>query len=224
MLHEYPNREGLSGAELEQTARDVLRYVIFTNSAKPGMAITKNELLQQIMGGSQGNKKGWTAVVMARVQWQLAKVFGLELVELVKPGARKANGQQAEGTRYYILKSLVPRSMYATTVGLAEDVPTQSKEALLGVVMSLIAVAGGSLAEDELWRHLEALGVQKTKMHPTFCAVPGDIIDEFQKKRFLHIEVVPGVEETHKVYSVAENAFDYVKANEVERFVEQEMA
>eukprot|EP00889_Picochlorum_renovo_P001104 jgi/Picre1/28134/NNA_003540.t1 len=126
-------------------------------------------------------RKGVPPLVIAKVQLALATLFGINMVELTKPPARKT-GNDGAGTKYYALKSMIPKDLYQCTVGTFESTPTVSQKGLLGVIIALIKVSGGTIVEEELWRHLQSLGVEKGTKHPIFEAIPSDVVDEFVRR------------------------------------------
>jgi len=77
----------------------------------------------------------------------------MDLVELTKPGATKIVGNQTvEGTgiKYYVLNSLIPRDLYASSMGTLSSPKAASIDGLLAVVMSLITMSGGTIPEGRL--------------------------------------------------------------------------
>jgi len=138
-------------AEVESLTRTVVRFVVFANAAKPGAIISRSDLTQMIMSNAAGGKPALVKFIIARAQWQLAKVFGLDLVELVKPTAKKpgmsASQAEAQGTKYFVLKSLVAQELYGVTVGASLSNAEKSVDAFLGLVLSLIHMSGGGVVE-----------------------------------------------------------------------------
>lgn len=161
-------------------------------------------------------------LVIAKVQVALATLFGIDMVELTKPPARKT-GNDAAGTKYYALKSMIPKDLYQCTVGKADSTPTVSQKGLLGVIIALVKVSGGTIVEEELWRHLESLGVVKGTKHPIFEAIPSDIVDEFVRRRYLKVDKMPSMDKDTKVYAVGENALNEISEDMVTQYVESEL-
>ncbi|KAI8106067.1 hypothetical protein M9435_000616 [Picochlorum sp. BPE23] len=208
--------------ELEALTRSTLRHVLFCNSFKEGGIISRNEVIQHINAASTAQRKGVPPLVIAKVQLALATLFGINMVELTKPPARKT-GNDGAGTKYYALKSMIPKDLYQCTVGTFESTPTVSQKGLLGVIIALIKVSGGTIVEEELWRHLQSLGVEKGTKHPIFEAIPSDVVDEFVRRRYLKVEKMPSMDKDTRLYAVGENALHEISEDMVTQYVESEL-
>ena len=223
------NNITITDHELDAVTRSTLRFVLFACTSKGDRGVlAKSEVLGHINSKLAAQRKGVPALVVAKVQLAFAKAFGLDMVELTKakklaPGPSQASASAAQGSKYYELKSLLPREIYKDTVGKTDVGYVAAQRGLLGVIISLIKMSGGSLVEDELWRHLKSLGVDKSKTHPSFGGIPSDIVDDFCRKRYLKVDKLPGLDVEARAYSLAENAVHDVTEEMVTQAIESEL-
>ena len=201
--------------------RLAVRYMIFANSERPGVPISRAEVSKIISENSTSKNKSIGPLVIACAQAKLAENFGLEMVELIKPPQRaKDRGPAApgEGSKHFVLRSLVPPVLYSAVV---EQPHAAAGRGLLVVIMSIIHMAGGTIEEEELWKHLGDMGVTRGIEHPAF-GIPGSMVEEFVKRRQLNVERVAGNDGTENYYSLAENAVDEVGEGQLKSFYEAE--
>jgi hypothetical protein len=216
--------------QLDAAAHSAVRYMIFSNSNKEGGMVSKSDLMKQIGEHLVSQRRGVSELILAKVQFLLASSFGMDMVELVKPSTKKnvlgtqQSGSGESGTKYFTLKSMVPKEVYKETVGKTDASSVDARWGLLGVIISLITMSGGSLVEEELWRHLNSMGADRTTKHPMLGGVPSDIIDDFVRKRYLKVEKQAGLDEETRSYLVAENALSEITDDDVMSHVQRELA
>lgn len=201
--------------------RLVVRYMIFANSERPGVPISRAEVSRIISENLASKNKNVGPLVIACAQAKLAENFGLEMVELIKPPQRnKDKGPPAagEGSKHFVLRSLVPPVLYSAVV---EQPTAAAARGLLVVIMSIIDMAGGSIEEEELWKHLADVGVTRGIPHPAL-GVPGEMVESFVKRRQLQVDRVAGNDGTENYYRIAENASDEVGTQQLKGFYEAE--
>ena len=216
--------------QLDAAAHSAVRYMLFSNSNKEGGIVSKTDLMKHIGEHLVSQRRGVSELILAKVQLLLASCFGMDMVELIKPSAKKntlgtqPSGSSESGTKYFTLKSMVPKEVYKETVGKTDTSSVDARWGLLGVIISLIQMSGGSLVEEELWRHLRSMGADKTTRHQMLDGIPSDIIDDFVRKRYLKVEKQAGLDEETRSYLVAENALSEITSEDVMRHVEMELA
>ncbi len=223
-----PTRQGI-----DALVRLVIRHMIFCNTEKPGVPIPRTEVTKLVTESSAGYAKraGLPALVIAIAQSKLAECFGMEMVELTKPrfsskdrapgappAATAANA--GEGTKHFVLRSLVPPELYAAAVATRNSA---ASNALLAVILSIIDMAGGSIEDKELWKHLGDMAVKKAVQHPQL-GMPQELIEACIKKRQIHVERVAGSDGVELYYSIAENATSEIGTEALKAFYESEFS
>ena len=184
--------------------RLLVRHILFLNTEKKGTPITRNELNSFLSANTPSALKVLPSTIIAEAQFQLINRFGMEFVELTKKQFNEDFGSARQGPSYFVLRSIIPSNLYAAIV---EDKAVAGQRGFLAVVLSLIDLEGGSMEEDELWKHLEEIGMHKTIPHPALGgATPGAVLAEFIKKRYLLVGKVEGNDGPMEIYSVGENA------------------
>lgn len=221
--------------QLDAVARSTVRFVLFWNSHKEGSIVSRAEVMKHIGEHLVAQKRGVSELILAKAQLLLASCFGLDMKELVKPATRKGlvamptqqqggEGEVVGGTKYMVLKSMVPKELYKKTVGKTDSTCEDARRGLLGVILALITMSGGILVEEELWRHLRMLGVDKAVKHSMLEGIPCDIVDDFVRKRYLRVEKQPGVDDDTRSYMVAENALSEVSDSDILSHIQGELA
>lgn len=202
---------------VNQLVRVAVRHVLVANAEHPGAPISRSDLTTSISSAlpSTVRTANVTSFIIAIAQQKLAEAFGIAMVEIARAPQRPG---QAEGPKHLVLRSLVPTPLHTA---LVEKRGGQAAKGLLAVVLSLIEMAGGSMGEEHLWRHLGDLGVKRGLAHPIF-GVPSALIDEFVKKRLLSVEKVKGNDGIEVTYQMAENAVEQVGGTALQSFYEAE--
>jgi len=221
-----PTRQGI-----DALVRLVVRHMIFSNTERPGIPITRTEVTKLVTENpaSVSKRPGLPSLIIALAQAKLAECFGMEIVELIKPRSNtkdRVAGQPppaptfSEGSRHFVLRSIVPPALYAAVVAKRNSAASNG---FLAVVLSIIDMSGGSIEDKELWKHLGDLAVEKAVEHP-YLGMPQDLIEEFIKKRQMHVERIAGNDGTELYYSIAENAATEVGEEALRSFYESEFS
>lgn len=223
-----PTRQGI-----DALVRLVVRHVIFSNTEKPGVPIPRSEVTKLVAENSAGFSKrpGLPSLIIAIAQAKLAECFGMEMAELTKPSTRgskdRAPGAHlvptahaGDGSKHFVLRSIVPPTLYAAAVAKRNSAASNG---FLAVVLSIIDMAGGSIEEKELWKHLGDLAVEKTVEHPQL-GMPQELIEEFIRKRQIHVDRVVGNDGAELYYSIAENVVNEVGDAALKSFYEAEFS
>jgi hypothetical protein len=139
---------------LEALVRLIVRHVLFSHSEKPNVPISRSELTKLVNDNVPNKKTGLSGYAVALARHRLAHVFGLDMAEVVKPTLRDRETQQAsnahahagggEGSKTYVVRSLLPHCLYAAVVA---DTSSEAERGFLGVVLALLELEGGKMLE-----------------------------------------------------------------------------
>ncbi|GAB4818583.1 hypothetical protein N2152v2_005629 [Parachlorella kessleri] len=214
----------VSRQELDGLVRHVMRHVLFLHSEKPGVPVSRAEVTKLVSGSAAQKKHNMTGLVIALAQHKMLEVFGLELKEITKApqrGAHKGAAAAAgEGTKHLVLRSAVPPTL------LAQAVQDRGEDAVRGfalVLLSLIDLAGGKVTAAELWPMLEELGVREEGPH-LLLGRPGEVLEQLSRRRYLNVERQQGPDGEVRLYTIAENALDELRKENIVAFYETEFA
>jgi hypothetical protein len=175
----------MTQAGLDALARAVVRHMLFRNAELPGVPVPRADVTKLVAGAHR--RAG--AYVVALAQHMMVQCFGLEMKELDKPPARGARGAAAaaaaaaagQGTKQFVLRSLVPEKLHA---GVVREPCGDAARGFLGVVLALAEVSGGGVGVDALWRHLGDMGVAAEREHPRL-GKPAALLEQLVKKRWV---------------------------------------
>lgn len=201
--------------------RLLVRHILFLNTEKKGTPITRNELNSFLSANTPAALKVLPSIIIAEAQCQLINRFGLEFIELTKKQFNEEFGSGRQGPSYFVLRSILPATLYAEVV---EDNAVAGQRGFLAVVLSLIDLEGGSIEDDELWKHLEEIGMHKDTPHNALGgATPSAAMLEFIKKRYFIVGKVEGNDGPVEMYSSGENAESEIGLDNIKAFYEGEM-
>lgn len=212
---------GLSEAELQSLATKLVRYMYFKNFEKRGAPVTRQDLVAQVKAtyAEHKNIRKIPAVAIAIAQVKSIQLCGIEMRELERLGGEAKKKQTVDddkqGAKEYVLRSVLPSELLTAVV---HDKREDAERALLMVILAIIHLNGGKVAEDELQRHLIQLALRPDNNHPVFNN-PSDMLKKFEQQRYLHRA---GGREP--VITWGENATDEFSKKDVEAFVEREFA
>ncbi|EIE19686.1 MAGE protein [Coccomyxa subellipsoidea C-169] len=215
----------LSREESDQLVAAVVRFMLFRQHQKSDQLVRRDELGKLIQNTHRdgGRRSGnVSAYVIAQAQAQFPVIFGLEMkmVEIL-PASRAGGKAKGEATpsKAYVLRSLLPEAMRTTFVTSAS---ADATPAFVLLVLSLINLAGGAISEDDLWRHLENVGVEAKVPHPSL-GQPEHQLELMLKKRYILEQKQPSNEGPLKSYVLGENSIDEIQANEIKEFVDERL-
>lgn len=237
--------KGLSKAEVEKLVADVTRFCLFKHHSTGGVPIARADLSDVVnqagYAKTLGGKKGALAnYVVVRAQARLADVFGFELREVVraakgqsaaaavpkpKPQKGKEDGAATAaaptGTRFYVLRSILPTQLRAVVGRHAKDAKAQARRGFAITVCGLVRAAE-RLTEEALWSHLETLGVSRGGApHPDLGDAEAEVA-KLVKMRYLTRERQPNAGpagEDVYVYELAEVALAEIEADGIDGFL-----
>ncbi|PRW50930.1 melanoma-associated antigen G1 [Chlorella sorokiniana] len=225
--HDAEKAQGkVSRPALEQASRAVVRHMLFAHSDKPGVPVRRSEIAA-VISARFPNVKAKAAVsnyVIAHAAHYLVESMGLEMASVPKLVAKARAGEGAEeGGQQYVLRSIVPPALRAAYV-LSSD--QSAERGLLMVVLALIQLAGGKLAEDELWAQLGELGIDREAPHPAFGRT-AEQLKTFCTRRYIQVSKAQGPEGEAVTYHFAEQAAgDHAEISQaaITRFIEEQFA
>ncbi|KAK9918094.1 hypothetical protein WJX75_001231 [Coccomyxa subellipsoidea] len=218
----------VSREESDQLVAAVMRYMLFRQHQKPDQLARRDELSKLIQSRyKDGGKRGGnlSGYVIAQAQARFPVIFGLEMKMVeIAPASRAGGKAHAKGdgtlSKAYILRSLLPEALRSAFVTPAS---ADAAPAFSLLVLSLINLAGGSISEDDLWRHLGNVGVEAKEPHPSL-GQPEHQLEVMLKKRYIVEQKQNSNDGPLKSYVLGENALDEIQANEIKEFVEGRLA
>ena len=181
----------VSDEERDALVAEVMRLMLFSQY-RDGAPVPRADISKLVSSHSQA--RGLTSWIIAQAQVRFMGIFGYEMKELSKTAARKTGAARAaaldaEPPKVYVLKSALPASARQRWVDRSAD---HAKRGFCMTVCALVHMSGGTLPEDRLWQHLEAMGVRRDDAaHPKL----GDAraaLARLVKKRYLIREKLHG--------------------------------
>lgn len=223
---ERAERAKVSRPALEQASRAVVRYMLFSHSEKPRVPVRRTEIAAVITARFPNlkSKAAVTNYVIAHAAHYLIESLGLEMANMPKLAAKARAGESGEeGGQQYVLRSIVPPALRAAYV---LDNDQSAERGLLMVVLALIQLAGGKLAEDELWAQLGELGIDREAPHPAFGRT-AELLKTFCARRYIQVSKAQGPEGEAVTYHFAEQAAgEHAEISQaaITRFIEEQFA
>lgn len=212
----------VSDEERDALVAEVMRLMLFSQY-RDGAPVPRADISKLVSSHSQA--RGLTSWIVAQAQVRFMGVFGYEMKELSKTVARKTGAARAaaldaEPPKVYVLKSALPAAARQRWVDRSAD---HAARGFCMTVCALVHMSGGTLPEDRLWQHLEAMGLRRDDAaHPKL----GDAraaLARLVKKRYLIREKLHGATDAAggDAYgvSLAERARDEIGVEGVEKFV-----
>ncbi|KAL3159225.1 hypothetical protein ABBQ32_011201 [Trebouxia sp. C0010 RCD-2024] len=140
----------LSTQEQEKLMRDVMRHMLFRQKALPNVPVPRNDLTKVILASYKDTKKDPKLgnAIIALAQEYFPKTIGMEMKELrvapISKGKSKIADNETAGSKFYVLRSLVPRNWRKKFI--VDDDQSPSRHLLI-VLLMLIKCHGDKLAE-----------------------------------------------------------------------------
>ncbi|KAE8679787.1 RNA-binding protein 40-like [Hibiscus syriacus] len=154
---------------------------------------------------------------------KLSSIFGYELRELQRSRPSSTNQsrlsqQSGIDAKSYVIVSQLPAEVYKKYV---EDVNTSHRTGFTFVVISIVQLAGGKIAEDNLWHHLKRMGLHETdENHPILGNVKQSL-EMLVQQRYLQKDKVSGPEGTTLFYVFAERALEGTVSEKIKQHMTQ---
>ncbi|KAJ4839463.1 hypothetical protein Tsubulata_022966 [Turnera subulata] len=213
----------ISVEEKDKLVGEVIRYVLFKTHQNSGCPIKREELTQIVTKNYR--QRALPAYVINEAKQRLSSIFGLELRELQRsrPSAptnqsRSLSQQNAADAKSYVLISQLPADVYRKYV---EDVNTAPVTGFTFVVISIVHLAGGQIPEENLWHHLNRMGLDESDgSHPVLGNIK-QALEALVQQRYLQKNKVNGPEGMTSVYELAERALDGPVSDKVKEYISQ---
>ncbi|KAL5558987.1 hypothetical protein UlMin_035198 [Ulmus minor] len=209
----------VSVEEKDKLVAEVIRYVLFKYHQNGGCPIKREELTQLVTKNYR--QRALPAVIINEAREKLSSIFGYELRELHRSRPSSTNHgrssqQSAADARSYVVMSQLPADVYKNYV---ENVNTGHLTGFTFVVISIVYLAGGKIAEENLWNHLRRMELNE---HDQNHQVFGDIKQELEalvQQRYLLKDKVNGHEGSGLFYELAERALDGPVALKIKEYI-----
>ncbi|DBB11961.1 TPA: hypothetical protein ACH3X3_006089 [Trebouxia sp. C0006] len=195
--------------EQEKLLREVMRLMLFRQKAQPDVPVPRNDLTKVILASyKDGKKSNIGNAIIALAQESFAKVMGMDMRELriapVSKGKSRITDNDAGGSKFYVLRSLVPTNWKRKFVTDESQNPSWH---LLIILLMLIKCQGDKLSEEDMWQYLSELGVQQREVHFKLGKVEDEIKTLVQKK-YLIQRKQNGADGNSFTYEAGPNATD----------------
>ncbi|OMO94346.1 MAGE protein [Corchorus olitorius] len=198
----------ISKEEKDKLVGEVIRYILFKTHQSSGCPIKREELTQLVTKNYRNRLL--PVFIINEAKDKLSTIFGYELRELQRSrpsSASQARFSQQSGVdaKSYVIISQLPAEVYKKYV---EDVNTSHLTGFTFVVISIVHLAGGKIAEESLWHQLKRMGLHEAdENHPVLGNVK-QVLETLVQQRFLQKDKVNGPEGTTLFYELAERALD----------------
>ncbi|KAJ7530954.1 hypothetical protein O6H91_14G026100 [Diphasiastrum complanatum] len=195
----------VSREEFDALVAEMVRFMLFKNHQQAGVPVKREELAQ--LGCKNYKHRFLVGQVIKEAQRKLRTIFGMEMKELIRvrqPTVTRgrANSQAVTEVKTYILRSTVPEALRMKYV----DSPEASAISSLAlIVVGIIQLAGDSISEENLWLHLQRLGIKEhDDKHPVFGNIKQSV-EMIAKQRYIQKERMEG---EGFIFKLAERALD----------------
>ncbi|KZV49039.1 melanoma-associated antigen 8 [Dorcoceras hygrometricum] len=215
----------ISEHEKDKLVGEVIRYILFKSEQNSGCPIKRDELTQLITSKNY-RQRNLPAFVINEAKAKLSSIFGYEMRELQRsrpsvsgnPGRVSQSQQVISDAKSYIIVSQLPADVYKRFV---EDTNSTHLTGFAFVVVSIIHLAGGKVAEENLWHHLKRMGLQENQEnHPNFGNTK-QALEALVQQRYLQKEKVNGPEGNTVYYELAERALDASINDKIKEYISQ---
>ncbi|KAA3468149.1 melanoma-associated antigen 8 isoform X1 [Gossypium australe] len=211
----------ISKEEKDKLVAEVVRYILFKTHQNSGCPIKREELSQLVTKNYR--HRSLPAYIINEAKAKLSTIFGYELRELQRSRPSSTNHsrlsqQSGVDAKSYVIISQLPAEVYKKYV---EDVNTSHLTGFTFVVISIVQLAGGKIAEDNLWHHLKRMGLHETdENHPVLGNVK-QVLETLVQQRYLQKDKVSGPEGTTLFYELAERALDGTVSERIKQYISQ---
>ncbi|KAF3331188.1 melanoma-associated antigen 1 isoform X2 [Carex littledalei] len=212
----------ISVQEKDKLVAEVIRYVLFKTHQSSGCPIRREELTQIVT--KNYHQRSLPTLVINEARGKLSSIFGFDMKELnrMRPSSNRptarASQQSNLDAKSYVIVSKLPPDEYTKYV--------ENKEAsyLTGfafVVISIVHLAGGKLAEENLWHQLRKLGLSENEEKNPIFGNSKQTLDLLVQQRYLQKEKVAGPEGNTVMYELAERALDESINSKLKSYIAQ---
>ncbi|KAK8649113.1 hypothetical protein V6N13_129849 [Hibiscus sabdariffa] len=211
----------ISKEEKDKLVAEVIRYILFKTHQNSGCPIKREELSQLVTKNYR--HRLLPAYIINQAKEKLSSTFGYELRELQRSRPSSTNQsrlsqQSGIDAKSYVIISQLPAEVYKKYV---EDVNTSHMTGFTFVVVSIVQLAGGKIAEDNLWHHLNRMGLHESDgNHPVLGNVK-QALEMLVQQRFLQKDKVSSPEGSTLFYELAERALESTISERIKQYVTQ---
>lgn len=197
--------------------------MLFRQKSQPDVPVPRNDLTKLILANYDNVKKANVSnAIIALAQESFAKAMGLDMRELkvmpVSKGKPKIGESDAAGSKFYVLRSLVPRNWKQKYIAEPEQSPSRH---LLVILLMLIKCQGDKVSDEDMWQYLAELGIQQRDEHFELGRVE-DQIKSFVQKKYLIQRKQNGTDGNAFSYEAGPNATDEFEGKGgVDAYIEQ---
>ncbi|KAK3030305.1 hypothetical protein RJ639_039308 [Escallonia herrerae] len=211
----------ISEEEKDKLIGEVIRYVLFRNHQNAGCPIKRDELTQLVTKNYR--QRSLPAFVINEARSNLASIFGYEMRELQRSRPLSTNQgrsmqQNVADAKSYVIISQLPANVHTKYV---ENVNASHLNGFTFAVISIAHLAGGKIAEENLWHHLRRLGLfESNENHPALGSIK-QALEALVQQRYLQKDKVSGPEGNTLIYELAERALDNTISKGVKEYISQ---
>ncbi|KAK2977627.1 hypothetical protein RJ640_020534 [Escallonia rubra] len=211
----------ISEEEKDKLIAEVIRYVLFRNHQNAGCPIKRDELTQLVTKNYR--QRSLPAFVINEARSKLASIFGYEMRELQRSRPLSTNQgrstqQNVADAKSYVIISQLPANVHTKYV---ENVNASHLNGFTFAVISIVHLAGGKIAEENLWHHLRRLGLfESNENHPALGSIK-QALEALVQQRYLQKDKVSGPEGNTLIYELAERALDNTISKGVKEYISQ---
>ncbi|KAL4310027.1 hypothetical protein GQ457_01G011560 [Hibiscus cannabinus] len=211
----------ISKEEKDKLVAEVIRYILFKTHQNSGCPIKREELSQLVTKNYR--HRSLPAYIINQAKEKLSSIFGYELRELQRSRPSSTNQtrlsqQSGVDAKSYVIISQLPAEVYKKYV---EDVNTSHMTGFTFVVISIVQLAGGKIASDNLWHHLKRMGLHETnENHPVLGNVK-QALEMLVQQRYLQKDKVSGPEGATLFYELAERALEGTVSERIKQYITQ---
>ncbi|KAL6342302.1 hypothetical protein AAG906_007516 [Vitis piasezkii] len=211
----------ISQEEKDKLVAEVIRYVLFKTHQNSGCPIKRDELTQLVTKNYR--QRALPALVINAAREKLSTIFGYEMKELQRSRPSSTNQgrtsqQSFADVKSYVIISQLPADVYRKYV---EDVNTAHLTGFTFVIVSIVYLAGGKIAEDGLWHHMRRMGLyENEENHPVLGNIK-QALEALVQQRYLQKDKVNGPEGNTLFYELAERALDEAISKKIKEYISQ---
>lgn len=211
----------ISNEEKDKLVAEVIRYVLFKTHHNAGCPIKREELTQIVTKNYR--QRALPGFVINEARDKLAAIFGYEMRELQRsrPSSTsqgRSSQQSSVDAKSYVIVSKLPPDVYRKYV---ENENTAHLNGFAFVVISIVHLSGGKIAEESLWHQLRRMGLgENDENHPVFGNAK-QALEALVQQRYLQKDKVNGPEGNTFFYELAERALDRPVSEKIKEYIEE---
>ncbi|XP_078178500.1 uncharacterized protein LOC144572709 isoform X1 [Carex rostrata] len=212
----------ISVQEKDKLVAEVIRYVLFKTHQSSGCPIRREELTQIVT--KNYHQRSLPTLVINEARGKLSSIFGFDMKELnrMRPSsnrsAARASQQSNLDAKSYVIVSQLPPDEYTKYV---ENKESSYLTGFAFVVLGIVHLAGGKLAEENMWHQLRKLGLNENEEKNSIFGNTKQTLDLLVQQRYLQKEKVAGPEGNTVMYELAERALDESISAKLKSYIAQ---